>query len=95
MSGHTALDRACLRIAGIDPADVQPRERAVPCQTCGTPTWNLSAACDRDYVRPAACAAATSPRGVGRSVGGSDPLPEAVDELAALRARRATRVEAS
>lgn len=31
----------------MPPPPRQPRERAVPCGLCRTPTWNPSALCDR------------------------------------------------
>lgn len=52
---HTALDQSSLRLAGVDPSTVQPRERAVPCAVCGTATWHLAACCDQHYAPPGVC----------------------------------------
>lgn len=49
---HTRLDHDALIAAGVDPASTQPRERAVTCQVCGTPTANQAAHCDTHWVAP-------------------------------------------
>lgn len=52
---HTDADHQTLLAAGVDPDSTQPREHAVPCQTCHRPTWNVAAHCDLHYVaHPAA-----------------------------------------
>lgn len=50
--GHTPRDAAALLAAGIDPADTQPRERLVPCLTCGAATMHTAAHCDTHWVPP-------------------------------------------
>lgn len=49
--GHTYRDAAAMTAAGINPADTQPREHAVPCAVCHTDTWNVGGRCD-DHVYP-------------------------------------------
>jgi hypothetical protein len=43
---HTVSDHRRLTANGIDPARVQPREHAVPCQLCRRDTFNIAAICD-------------------------------------------------
>lgn len=43
---HTASDLRRFEREGIDPANRQPREHAVPCRRCRTMMWNVSALCD-------------------------------------------------
>jgi len=53
-TAHTALDQSSLRLAGVDPSTVQPREQAVMCW-CLASTWHLAGRCDRHYIRPSVC----------------------------------------
>lgn len=50
--GHSDRDAQALEAAGVDPHTRQPRERSVPCRSCGRATWNLTGACDAHYLAP-------------------------------------------
>lgn len=50
---HTDRDHQALVDAGVNPDSTQPRERAVPCTVCGTPTRHQNAGCDDHYRPPA------------------------------------------
>lgn len=51
--GHTPLDAHVLQPLGLLDA-TQPRERPVPCASCGTATFNQAGRCDTHWVTPAA-----------------------------------------
>ena len=52
MSVHTALDRAVLRSAGVDPDVVPARDQWTPCRSCGALTANLAGNCLLHYRPP-------------------------------------------
>lgn len=52
LTTHTAIDRAALDLAGVDPDSTEPRHRATSCLACRASTWNQMGYCDRHWVRP-------------------------------------------
>lgn len=52
MTAHTALDRAVLRSAGVDPDRVPVRDHSIPCRSCGALTANLAGNCLLHYRPP-------------------------------------------